>query len=109
MRPDELFFEMAIVDGSGRVHAKLRRQIHEDAAYMGDRIVEEMRLGADLGVGLVSFDEAVRVMRRREFRRDLLTSAAAQCGSALADYLEDKEGWHGIDRQEWIKDRELVR
>lgn len=101
----KLFFEMAIVDSYGKVHAKLRREIHEDAAYMGDRIVSDMKASADLGIGLMTFDEAVRVMKRKEFRRQLLVSAAQQCGAALADYLEDKEGWHGLDRQERIRGR----
>jgi len=104
-----LYFEMAIVDGTGRVHAKLRREIHEDAAYMGERIVDDMRSDAAIGIGLVTFDEAVRVMKRKDFRRKLLTSAAAQCGGALADYLEDKEGWHGIDRQERLQEMERRR
>lgn len=96
----QLFFVMEIVDGYGKVHAKIRREIHEDAAYIGNRIVDEMRAGADIGIPLVSFETAVEIMKRKEFRRGLLMSAASQCGEALANFLEDREGWHGIDRQE---------
>lgn len=99
----KLFFEMTLVDEYGHVHGRLRREIHEKAAYIGNRIVNEMKAGAAMGIPLVSFEEAVEVMRVKELRRGLLVSAATQVGGALADHLEDREGWHGLDRQERVE------
>lgn len=59
----KLFFDMEIVDETGQVHGRLRREIHEDAAYMGPMVVNEMRLGLS-----PSSENAVRVMQVREFR-----------------------------------------
>ena len=47
-----LFFEMKIVDSTGKIHAALRREIHEDAAFMGTRIVDDMRTGPEIGSAL---------------------------------------------------------
>lgn len=95
-----LYYEISLVDGYGKVHGRIRREIPEDAAYMGNRIVGEMRASAELGIGLVSFGEACRIMHTKEFRRDLMADAARQCSLALCDFLEDREGWHGVDRQD---------
>lgn len=99
----KLFFELKLIDDFGRVHGIVRRHIDEKAAFMGSRIKEDLSLGA-LGIGTVSpFDAAVEVLRVKEFRRGLLQQAAAMTGMQLADFLEDREGWHGIDRQERVE------
>lgn len=51
-----------------------------------------------------SFDDAVEILRRREFRKDLFQRAARNLGTLLAETMEDKEGWHGVDRQEGLAD-----
>lgn len=91
-----LFFKMEIVDETGRVHGHLTREIHEDAGYIGERPVDELR------AGLPTFQGAVRMMQVREFRKKLLTEAARLGGVALAEHLEDREGWHDRDRQERV-------
>lgn len=35
-------------------------------------------------------------------RRDFLLHAAKSLAARLADYIEDKEGWHGEERRERI-------
>lgn len=48
----------------------------------------------------IGFDTAVTILKERKFRRDLLIDACRQCGEAIADRMEDAEGWHGESRQE---------
>ena len=98
-----LFFEMKMFDDYGRVHGVVRRELDENAAFQGQRIAEDMRLGV-VGMGSASpFDTAVEVLRVKEFRRSLLKEAGAWAGVQLADFLEDREGWHGIERQERVE------
>lgn len=47
-----------------------------------------------------SIDEAVVIMKKREFRKDIMVSQATRLGILLAQRMEDCEGWHGEDRQE---------
>ncbi len=58
------------------------------------RAVDEMKIG----VG--DFNNAVRLMRMREFRKDLFIRTSAQLGTQLAERMEDAEGWHDADRIE---------
>lgn len=67
-----------------------------------ERFVEDMKAGLAF-VGPGAFDEAVTVMKKREFRRDILARAADILAVRLADYIEDKEGWHGERRRDTIK------
>lgn len=101
----KLFFEIKLVDETGNVHGRLRREIHQDAAFIGERFVDNMKMGTDLGLPMVSFEEVVQVMRVREFRRQLLVAQASQLGAALADHLEDREGWHGVERAERVREK----
>lgn len=97
----ELFFEMRLVDGDGRTHAAIRRPISEHAAYMGPRVVPEMRLGVIPARDPNNpFSPAMEIIQVKELRRKLLTDCARMGGAQMADFLEDREGWHGIDRQE---------
>lgn len=49
-------------------------------------------------------EEIIRVIQRKEFRKDLLRDTCRRLGTILGQRLEDKEGWHGEDRQEGLKD-----
>ncbi len=98
-----LFFDMMIVDEHGFVHGRNRVEISRDAAYIGSRAVDDMKLLNSIGAG--SMSATVEMMRVREFRKKLLTSTAAQCGAALAEHLEDREGWHGLDRQRRVEEQ----
>ena len=64
----------------------------DEAMWIGWKPIEEMRLG----VG--GFDGAVDLMKVREFRRKLLVEIAKRSANAIADRLEDAEGWHDPDR-----------
>lgn len=100
----KLYFELKLVDERGEVQAAVRHKFGREAAYRGDRIGGEMRMG----VGAASFEDAVKVLKVREFRKRLLIDTAKQAGAQLAEFLEDREGWHGLDRQEGVE-RSLKR
>jgi len=51
-------------------------------------------------------EETVKVLKRREYRKDLFGFEAARLGKLLAEHMEDKEGWHGIERQEVLTERD---
>lgn len=99
--PNELFFELKLVDATGRVHGVVRRPIDRNAAFMGQRIKEDLEFGiVAVDKGMSPFNAAVKILRVKELRRDLLKQAGSMAGGQLADFLQDREGWHGLDRQD---------
>ena len=66
------------------------------------RTRETMEIAGSLGVPTpgLSFDGVIEMMRKREFRKDLLTQEARRLGQRMAEYMEDSEGWHGTRRAE---------
>ena len=106
-RPDQLTLTIILTDGFGRVHGKLSREVPEDAAYVGERQVGEFKMRCE--VGAISMDDVVKVLKVREFRKGLLMAAARNMGALLAEHLEDKEGWHGIERQERLLEIEKLK
>lgn len=60
--------------------------------HISPRAVEEMKLG------LAGMDQTVRMIRVREFRKDLFIQAAERLGALLAERMEDAEGWHDASR-----------
>ncbi len=70
------------------------------------RVVDEMKAGAAgvvLGLG-PSMEQTVSILRRREFRKDLLIEAATLLGARLAERMEDAEGWHDTSRIETARE-----
>ena len=104
MRP-KFTIAVTLTDDRGQTHGIKALSLGDDVVMFGDRLVDEMKMGAALGIAAVPFNQAVRVLKERKFRRDLLIEAATRLGHALADHLEDAEGWHGEDRRERIKGR----
>lgn len=51
----------------------------------------------------VGFDDAVKIMKRREISGKIVRDAAVRLGRQLAERLEDEAGWHGERRQENTK------
>jgi len=90
------FLRMSFYDNEGNTFAE--RAIEIDSAWTGQRYAEIKPPRA--GFDAVTFEDAVEVLRVRELRRKDFIRDAARMGMALADHLEDKEGWHGVDRQE---------
>ena len=62
--------------------------------------LEEMLVGP---IPLVSFDQAVQIMKKRKLTGDILKDAAYILGVRLAERLEDEGGWHGEDRRDTAK------
>lgn len=61
---------------------------------------EKIALGDQPFPGSISFNDAVTVLKKRSFRKDLLRQTALRLATQIAERLEDKEGWHGEDRRE---------
>ena len=72
----------------------------DQALRISARAVEEMKMGADVGVSVISMDEAITMMRTKEMRRDLFKQIAEQLAGQMADAMEDAEGWHDPSRVE---------
>lgn len=49
-----------------------------------------------------NFDGVCKIIKRKEFRKNLFVEQSTTLGRLLAAYMEDKEGWHGEDRKERI-------
>lgn len=62
------------------------------------RAVDDLKVGADLGMPLMSFDGAVRLMKAREFRKDLFIRTAGRLAAQMAERMEDAEGWNDTSR-----------
>jgi hypothetical protein len=75
---------------------------------MSERMVSDMKLSASMpdGISLVSFDDTVKMLKKRQYNREKLIREFTIIGERMADYLEDKLGWHGEERQEAIKSSE---
>lgn len=84
-----------MIDAHGRVVAAIVRPLPREAAFMGERIGDEVSAGV-----YGSFDQVVEVLKVKELRRGLLADTAMEAGYQIADFLQDREGWHGIERQE---------
>lgn len=107
----KLTFELRLVDEYGRIHGVVCHELPREAGFIGDRAVEEARMGfAPTSPGDGPLGGMVRMMRAKEFRRDLLVEAAKGAAHQLSDFLADREGWHGLDRQEsterYLKERD---
>lgn len=64
------------------------------------RAVGEMKMGAEIGMSVMSADQTIKFMQRREFRKDLFIEACKRLGALLAERMEDAEGWHDQSRIE---------
>lgn len=72
----------------------------DQALRISARAVDELKMGADLGVCTISSQEAVQMMRTKQIRRSVFRDAAVQLAGQMADRMEDAEGWHDAERIE---------
>jgi hypothetical protein len=72
----------------------------DDELRISARAVEEMKMGAALGVSTVSMTDALNMMRVKQFRRETFIEAAIRLAGQMADAMEDAEGWHDASRVE---------
>jgi hypothetical protein len=79
----------------------------DEFPVFSERFVDDIRdPGPIPALTGMSFDTVVRALKKREFRREYLMAAAKKLAERLAEYIDDKEGWHGERRRELIKDAE---
>ena len=62
--------------------------------------IEKLPPIADRGPVMDSFEEAIEVLRMKQFRKDLFVGQARNLGALLAERMEDAEGWHDASRIE---------
>lgn len=98
IRSGKLKLKVILTDDLGQTHGEIWADLGEEVAFKGERIADDFRF--DVSIGAMPFDGAMKVLHERKFRRDLLVNAVTRAGKALCDQLEDREGWHGEDRQE---------
>jgi hypothetical protein len=72
----------------------------DEELRISTRAVEETKMGAELGVSVMSFDAVVRLMKTKEIRKDLFRQAAIRLAGLMAERMEDAEGWHDPSRVE---------
>jgi hypothetical protein len=99
------FLEMTFRDDHGHVFARRAIEIDSAKEWMeyGDGNIPPLSRST---FGTTTVDSAVEVLKCRQLRRDDFIKDAKRMGMALADYLEDKEGWHGERRQTMIEELE---
>lgn len=51
-----------------------------------------------------ALEQTIEVLRMKQLRKDLFTDEATHLGILLAERMEDKEGWHGMDRADHLKE-----
>ena len=49
------------------------------------------------------FDQMVKLLRKKQFRKDLFIRECKRLGTLLAERMEDAEGWHDESRVEPAK------
>ncbi len=76
----------------------------QEFPIFSERFVDEVRAPVDVGFAVHSLDTVVSALKKREFRRELLLSAARSLAGRLGDFIEDSEGWHGERRRDRIKE-----
>lgn len=96
--------QIRLLDPWGRVKYVNATELEPDVCSDMERAVSDMHLAHDVGMS-IGMDATVTLMRRRQFRRDLFVALARNLGMQMADFMEDKEGWHGRDRAESARDR----
>lgn len=72
----------------------------DEALSISARAVEDLRAGPVLGASLMSFNDAVELIRTKELRRVILRDTALRLSGQIADHLQDAEGWHDASRIE---------
>jgi hypothetical protein len=104
MREPLFTMRLSLIDPYGRALYHRAEPLPLEVCSDLTQSVGDMRLAHDVGLS-IGMDAVVTLMRRRQFRRDAFVRHATQMGDQMADFMEDKEGWHGPDRAESAHDR----
>lgn len=96
------FLRMSFYDNEGNTFGE--RAIEISSVFVGRRPDwTKLKPPSEYLPGELSFNDGVEILQVREIRREAFINDARRMGMALANHLEDKEGWHGLDRQESVK------
>jgi len=96
---------LSVIDRYGDQDAHMVVEMDEFPVF-SERFVEEVTSEfAPIALGPQPFDAMVKVLKTRQFRKDMLKQAARVLGDRLSDYIEDREGWHGERRRDTIKEQ----
>lgn len=94
---------------SDRAQFTLQLTLRDNLGYsqplaMAIDLDKELRISAravdEMKAGFANMDQAVTLMKCREFRKDLFLEACRRLGAQLAERMEDAEGWHDYSRIE---------
>ena len=100
---DKWCLEVRLFNERGEEHVR-RVELDRDSisSGMSPRLRGDMEIGALAGLPVpgVGFTDVVEMMKKREFRRELMVSEVKRLMSSICDHMEDAEGWHGLDRAE---------
>jgi hypothetical protein len=99
----EWSLQLRLVNKRGMEH--FEQAVDIEVESFGERLAGEM----SLGISGLNFDQTAEVILERRMRTDKLEMAARLLGKRLAEYLEDREGWHGERRQDTILAAERKR
>lgn len=87
--------ELNLVDPDGRVYSRIDREV--------DPYLEVPYTPPPGPYGASSFNAVIQVMKDRDKRTTFLIEATRNMGKAMAEHLQDKEGWHGESRYNTIE------
>lgn len=76
------------------------QQVLQMACSVDEAMSINLRAVEELKMGVVPFDEAVQMMKRREFRKEVFIAVANRLARQMVDRMEDAEGWHDTSRIE---------
>ena len=99
----QLSLKMSFYDDWGKTYAIKAVNLPEHVATCGFRGDFTNITPPSVLSGTQTMDEVIKVLECREFRRKELIAWATNLGRAIANHLEDSEGWHGLDRQDRIQ------
>jgi hypothetical protein len=99
---DEWTMTLTVRNRYGRECFSVAVNLHY-GTMISERTVDDVKTPS---LSMMNFDDVVRVMKVKGYRRKEFIAEAERLGHQLAAYIEDREGWHGIDRKEAIAARE---
>ena len=96
---------LSVMDRYGDQDAHMVVEMDEFPVF-SERFVEDVTSEfAPLALGPEPFNAMVKILKTRQFRKDMLERAAQVLARRLSDYIEDREGWHGERRRDTIKEQ----
>lgn len=93
------YLELRFKREDGKTIAAISEEVN---AYEGRRM-QQINKPPPAPLSGLTFNDIVDVIKLKKFRRDLFDGSCRRMGERLANYMEDREGWHGDGRRETIE------